>query len=292
LTSVAFYFCGRRIEQFYTKSQARGNRVLRRVAGQSPVGALIRRHARCGGAVPTPLLVSGRATSTLEYTQTMNVAFDLRNETLSRSLAETIGWCGSQQIITTTEETEDIKHRRSLGEQAGELTHRAFLQRNRLWNRILRREYHDSPLWRRGMELYRQADLSSIAPLGEQLRSPALHPAASIAEIRTNDERAELVREVIQKRSALIHIPEQSTNLSSGKLLLYCPDENLACGAAKYSSRGFFDDDNVPPWDTWVSFSRGTLLSWVPPSLVGMVQAGIDVNPESCILWMDAPSNS
>src|SRR5271170_6223414 len=175
----------------------------------------------------------------------MNEAFDLSNESLSQSLAETIAWCGSQQI-RITEDTDDIKRRRSLGEQAGVLMHRAFVQRNRLWNRILRRNYTDSPLRRRGLELYRQADLRSIPdPLGEQLRSAALRPTTSIAEIRTNDERAELLREVIQRRSALIRLPGQFTDLGSGKVLLYCPDENLADGAARYSSRGFFDDENV-----------------------------------------------
>ncbi len=35
------------------------------------------------------------------------------------------------------------------------------------------------------------------------------------------------------------------------------------------------------------SFSHEILLSWVPLKLVGLVQSGIDVNPESCIRWLD-----
>ncbi len=71
------------------------------------------------------------------------------------------------------------------------------------------------------------------------------------------------------------------------KILLYAPEENLADGAAKYSSKGFFDVDNVPPWDTWLTFSNGILLSWVPELLVGLAQNGIDANPEGCIRWLD-----
>jgi len=75
--------------------------------------------------------------------------------------------------------------------------------------------------------------------------------------------------------------------LNGGRLLIYIPEENLADGAAKYTSRGFFDDDNVPPWDIWVAFFGGTLLSWVPPHLIELAQCGIDANPESCIAWLE-----
>jgi len=45
------------------------------------------------------------------------------------------------------------------------MVRRAFMERNAFWNRVFRRNYTDSPLWRQGMELHRLADLSSIAPL-------------------------------------------------------------------------------------------------------------------------------
>jgi hypothetical protein len=70
-----------------------------------------------------------------------------------------------------------------------------------------------------------------------------------------------------------------------GRLLLYTPSENLACGAAEVSSNGFFDVNNVPPWDIWVGFSERTLVSWVPPALIEVAQMGIYVNPEECIRW-------
>lgn len=65
------------------------------------------------------------------------------------------------------------------------------------------------------------------------------------------------------------------------------PDENLADGAAEVASSGFFDVNNVPPWDAWVAFIRGTLISWVPLQLVTTAQLGIDVNPEACVEWFE-----
>jgi len=67
--------------------------------------------------------------------------------------------------------------------------------------------------------------------------------------------------------------------------LLYAPDENLFDGAAKYSSKGFFDFNNVPPWDMWIRYLDNYLVSWVPPVLDELASAGIEVNPEQCIQW-------
>jgi hypothetical protein len=217
----------------------------------------------------------------------MDVTLDLGNETLRQSLAETFAWCGNQQIVASVEETEDVKRRRILGRQAGQLIHRAYTQRNRLWNRVLRRNYTETQPWRQGMELYRRADLSSIALLEGQLRTPSLCPSSSLSEVRTAADRDDIVRSVVARRSVLVSAQAQSSDVRAGKLLLYAPEENLADGAARYASNGFFDNDNVPPWDTWVAFSQGALLSWVPPLLIGLAQSGIDVNPEGCIRWID-----
>ncbi|MGA9980778.1 MAG: hypothetical protein WBQ08_19315 [Candidatus Sulfotelmatobacter sp.] len=74
-------------------------------------------------------------------------------------------------------------------------------------------------------------------------------------------------------------------DLAGGRLLLHAPDDNLCDGAAQCSSKGFFDVDNIPPWDTWVCFSGKYLVSWVPPRLLELANQGVDTNPEQCILW-------
>jgi hypothetical protein len=85
--------------------------------------------------------------------------------------------------------------------------------------------------------------------------------------------------------------------LGGGRLLVYFPNCDLACGAAEQETAGFFDINNVPPWDTWVdyiqdekpnidSFDTEYLIAWVPPELVSLADEGITVNPEQCILWL------
>ena len=84
---------------------------------------------------------------------------------------------------------------------------------------------------------------------------------------------------------------------AGGRLIAYFPDGDLSDGAAESESRGFFDSHNTPPWDTWVAFvsepSHSSdhysdyLIAWVPPAFVGLASAGIAVNPEECIRWLD-----
>lgn len=87
--------------------------------------------------------------------------------------------------------------------------------------------------------------------------------------------------------------------LRGGRILAYDPGINLFDGAAEATSAGFFDVDNVPPWDTWLCFVHGPpwpvngnrttwsayLLSFIPQEFIACAQQGIEVNPESCIVW-------
>jgi hypothetical protein len=91
------------------------------------------------------------------------------------------------------------------------------------------------------------------------------------------------------------------SSLGGGRLLIYFPNHDLACGAAEQETAGFFDINNVPPWDTWVayfqdeqpnidSFDTEYLIAWVPSVFVGLANDGIDVNPEQCIQWLSDTS--
>ena len=81
----------------------------------------------------------------------------------------------------------------------------------------------------------------------------------------------------------------------AGRLLVYFPNGNLACGAAEVETDGFFDIDNVPPWDTWVTYIQDArhaeydseyLVAWVPRDFVELADQGVKVNPEECIQWL------
>ena len=99
-------------------------------------------------------------------------------------------------------------------------------------------------------------------------------------------------------------------SLGGGRLLAYFPDDNLAHGLAEAESDGFFDGENIPPYDTWLWFDRyarsrefsakpggfsdGTngeemsyLVSWVPPGFMKLAERGVDADPMPCIAWLD-----
>jgi hypothetical protein len=116
-----------------------------------------------------------------------------------------------------------------------------------------------------------------------------LKPSFGLDEFGDDTVWAKAVAEVVARRSRLTAAmsAEKRDTSVGGRLLLYTPSENLACGAAEASSNGFFDVNNVPPWDIWVEFSEGTLVSWVPPALTDVAQMGIYVNPEACIRWAE-----
>jgi hypothetical protein len=73
-----------------------------------------------------------------------------------------------------------------------------------------------------------------------------------------------------------------------GRLLIYYPAENVSDGASKYASNGFYDPFDAPPWDLWVSYDSGELISWVPNALVTLAQDGMDANIVDCIKWADS----
>ena len=88
---------------------------------------------------------------------------------------------------------------------------------------------------------------------------------------------------------------DPATSAASGRLIAYSPDSNLACGVCEVETKGYFDVNNTPPWDTWVALLdapnakhwESSLIAWVPSEFVPLVQAGINVIPEQCVLWLD-----
>jgi hypothetical protein len=76
-----------------------------------------------------------------------------------------------------------------------------------------------------------------------------------------------------------------------------CPEAELSDGAAEVATQEFFDVYNAPPWGTWVGYFEDPgpdeseygsyVLAWVPEELVELVNSGIEVNPEHCIVWFD-----
>jgi hypothetical protein len=126
----------------------------------------------------------------------------------------------------------------------------------------------------------------------EDLRSKTLSPSLF------HDGPDDLVRALgrsrqLQLRYRNMQVGYQSPVVATGRFMLYFPDENLADGYAESVSGGLFDVDNLPAYDTWVSFfseedyPRQSARRYVPAPLIDAADAGIEGNPEECIVWLD-----
>jgi hypothetical protein len=222
----------------------------------------------------------------------------------NQRLGETISWCLSQEIINEPNEDESIRYRRMISRKGAELVGKAYrmlapYERAGWISRWLAKDKirQGAEMRREGEQLMATADAGSIVPpLRNQLRNEALRPfAQSLA--KSGADCAAIVDQVAEVRSQIMRQSakqpgSESSGLCGGRLLAFAPEDNLSDGAAEYFSLGFFDVDNVPPWDTWIAMFGKYLVSWVPVQLVRLVQEGLDVNPEQCILWADNPSLS
>ena len=134
--------------------------------------------------------------------------------------------------------------------------------------------------------------LTSLADLKSETLRPSLF----------HDGPDHLVRDLGQSRQHQLRyrklkVRYESPVVATGRFMLYFPDENLADGYAAAVSGGFFDVDNLPAYDTWVSFfseedhprrsARRYLLCYVPTPLIDAADAGIEGNPEACIVWLE-----
>lgn len=214
-------------------------------------------------------------------TEATCVSLPVEADWFRKSLAEAIVWCTRVPLETGSQEDQETRDRRELGRKAGELNQRAHLSR---WP-----EFVKSFQYRRANRMFASARLHEIAPLRDQLRSPAFRPPPFLPD-STSKKCGEIVGSVVARRAESLQLegrtPSTRTlDLIQGKLLLFAPEESLSDGAACYSSKGFFDVDNCPAWDTWVGFVERYVVSWVPPQLIELAKAGIDVNPEQCIIW-------
>jgi len=223
----------------------------------------------------------------------MNATFDLTSADIRVSIAETIAWCASQKLTAYIEETEEIRNRRMLAEQASKLMGQAYAKQRDLWNKLFRPDIEKAPEWQLAMKLSLEADADSLKPpLASQLRSSASKPRSEIGYTQNENERKDLVISVVRSRSERLRsrgqetIPTVGDDQGKGRMLIYVPEENVADGASEAASSGFFDLYDAPPWDVWVAYSDHTLLAWVPPQLIGLAQIGIDVNAVECFRWL------
>jgi hypothetical protein len=134
----------------------------------------------------------------------------------------------------------------------------------------------------------------------------ALEP--SLGSLRP-DALTMLVDEVAQLRASHLRASglyplRPASHLAGGRLLCYAPHENLAEGVEEQETKGYFDVQAVPPWDTWLWFTtqqtrlkshfgqefwyRSYLISWIPPELKELVDEGaVQTSTTHALEWAD-----
>jgi hypothetical protein len=208
------------------------------------------------------------------------------SEPFKRSLHDVIRWCAALPFTSLRRDSSEVSHIRSLYERA-----MAFFENARREAGCAPSGWMlaDSEPWKSMQRLMEEIRLAS-GPVEKGLRSDRLRPIFPSDGYPGDNDWEQAVHEVIAERSRIFRSESPVADLKfaeGGRLLLYLPLENLACGAAQVSSGGFYDADNVPPWDLWVAYVDHTVWSWVPPALIEVAQLGIDANPELCIRWND-----
>lgn len=132
-----------------------------------------------------------------------------------------------------------------------------------------------------------------------QVEAPAIQAERQAIVDALSDERARLL-EIANTYPDPRETDLLASSLAGGRLLICAGlDESVIDGAAEAESRGFFDVNDLAPWDTWICYvpqqhgadgaidQASFVMSWVPSVFLDLVEAGIRVNPVGCILWAE-----
>ncbi|MBZ9750329.1 hypothetical protein K7W42_05560 [Deinococcus sp. HMF7604] len=142
------------------------------------------------------------------------------------------------------------------------------------------------------------------------LRSRALAPFTTVLSTYETFDSADLTAELTAFQAERRHLLSAATDSGHHSdltverevrrpqaFLVVEPAYSLSDGAAYVATSGYFDQNNMPPWDTWIApvpppsgsdVSWGpALLCWVPPWAREGAERAIDVNPEQCLQWVD-----
>lgn len=132
-------------------------------------------------------------------------------------------------------------------------------------------------------------------PVAAQLRSSALTPDLE-DDLSLASLEAALHELALRRNAAQATRTEPTSALAGGRLLVCELEMSIGDGLSEAASLGFFDVDDRPPWDLWLTgHGRGRrdqreeplacLLAWVPDTLVCHAQAGIDANRCRSLYW-------
>jgi hypothetical protein len=137
---------------------------------------------------------------------------------------------------------------------------------------------------------------------GALLRKFVFTPPGKLLSMSDETLQAELGRIAGARSSALKSTVSQLSDIYDprGAIIYFEPWLSIYDGAAMVGSGGFFDVENFPPADTWITYIPGQsgknylsgfLLSWVPEELVDVVDRGVRVDPSGSLRWAHEETN-
>ena len=119
-----------------------------------------------------------------------------------------------------------------------------------------------------------------------------------------------MINKVVDSRSqcftpATSLLTELDIDLAGGRLLIHFLGESNCNGATAEVTSYYLDNNDTPPWDTWVQvfipeswslLSPDTvptefpfLISWVPPQFLQAVNEATEIECVGMLMWADAP---
>jgi hypothetical protein len=146
------------------------------------------------------------------------------------------------------------------------------------------------------------------------LRSAQLRPEYEFSSRPEDDvdlwADLHMINKVVASRSQLLSptrpLPTGAGNdLAGGRLLIHFLDESNHNGLTADLTSYFLDNNDTPPWDTWVQAFipeplahespdslpsvYAFLISWVPPEFLEAVHEATEAECVGMLMWADAP---
>ena len=119
-----------------------------------------------------------------------------------------------------------------------------------------------------------------------------------------------MINKVVASRSQLLTpsrtvFTEQKIDLAGGRLLIHFLHESNHNGATADITSYYLDNNDTPPWDTWVQAfipeslthdspdsvpsAYAFLISWVPPEFLEAVNEATEAECVGMLMWADSP---
>ena len=107
--------------------------------------------------------------------------------------------------------------------------------------------------------------------------------------------RRRIVEDVATRRRDLLRLERSLRTVPhaiSGRILQIDLEGSFFDGVAKELTHGFFDEADLPPWDTWIRYhpvpsGPSRLQSWIPVALVESVERAVQAHMCNAFEWIE-----